>query len=199
MAVFGQCLEQHQSNVDTALLAYNRARLPDVQAIMTINEVASSQDSGLASQVKHAYPSSVCNPSCPALLVCLTCLSLPFCLLCPVCSPFCSPVPCCVSFLYALCLTFCLPPLRPSRSAWLPCLLSQDLPAMPIMSLLYYVCRQRRACAFELPLNGAWHRLLGHQKSISAVVNRTTYNQASSKHKHAALQLPSQHQQKTPK
>ena len=57
VAVFAECLKQHQGNVDIALLAYIRARLPDVQAIMTINEVASSQDTGLASQVKPASPS----------------------------------------------------------------------------------------------------------------------------------------------
>ena len=50
-AVFAQCLEQHQGNVDSALLAYNIARLPDVQALMTINEVVSSADAGLACKV----------------------------------------------------------------------------------------------------------------------------------------------------
>ena len=80
VAVFAQCLEQHKGNVDTALPAYNRARLPDVQAIMTINEVASSQDSGLASQVEPASPSmhACLHSFLPALLLHLTCLSLPF-------------------------------------------------------------------------------------------------------------------------
>ena len=52
VAAFAQCLEQHQGNVDAALPAYNKARLPDVRAILTINEVVASNDIGLASQVR---------------------------------------------------------------------------------------------------------------------------------------------------
>lgn len=55
VAVFAQILEEHQGDVDTALLAYNKARLPDVQAIMTINEVVSSADAGLACQVSNPF------------------------------------------------------------------------------------------------------------------------------------------------
>ncbi len=62
VAVFAQCLEQQQGDVDAALPAYNKARLPDIQAIMTINEVVASFDVGLASQVQPA---------------CLPCLPLP--------------------------------------------------------------------------------------------------------------------------
>lgn len=51
VAVFAQCLEQHQGKVDSALLAYNLARLPDIQALMTMNEVMASNDAGLACQV----------------------------------------------------------------------------------------------------------------------------------------------------
>lgn len=54
VAVFAQCLEQHQGNVDAALPAYNKERLPDVQAILTINEVVASSDVGLASQDRDA-------------------------------------------------------------------------------------------------------------------------------------------------
>ena len=55
VAVFAEVLEQHQGNVDTALPAYNTARLPDIQAIMTMNEVVSSKDVGLASTVHLTY------------------------------------------------------------------------------------------------------------------------------------------------
>ncbi len=72
VAVFAQCLEQQQGNVDTALLAYNKARLPDIQAIMTINEVVASFDVGLASQVQPACLS--CLPLVLAF-VRLACLS----------------------------------------------------------------------------------------------------------------------------
>ena len=51
VAAFAQCLEQHQGNVDATLPAYNKLRLPDVQAILTINEVLAANDIGLASQV----------------------------------------------------------------------------------------------------------------------------------------------------
>ena len=51
VAVFAQCLEQHQGDVDATLPAYNRLRLPDVRAIMTINEVVASNDIGLTIQV----------------------------------------------------------------------------------------------------------------------------------------------------
>lgn len=54
VAVFAQCLEQQQGNVDAALPAYNKARLPDIQAIMTINEVVASFDVGLAFQDQDA-------------------------------------------------------------------------------------------------------------------------------------------------
>ncbi|KAL0030596.1 hypothetical protein WJX79_007832 [Trebouxia sp. C0005] len=49
-AVFADCLQQHRGNVNTALLAYNTRRLPDVQAIMTVNEVVASSDIGLSAQ-----------------------------------------------------------------------------------------------------------------------------------------------------
>ena len=42
VAVFAQCLERHQGNVDATLPAYNKLRLPDVQAILTINQVVST-------------------------------------------------------------------------------------------------------------------------------------------------------------
>ena len=46
-AIFAHCLERHQGNVDATLPAYNKLRLPDVQAILTINEVVSTNDVGL--------------------------------------------------------------------------------------------------------------------------------------------------------
>lgn len=65
VAVFAQCLEQHQGDVDAALPAYNVQRLPDIQAIMTMNEVLASSDAGLASQVTLPYwLCSTCCPSC---------------------------------------------------------------------------------------------------------------------------------------
>ena len=68
VAVFAQVLEQHQGNVDAALPAYNKARLPDVQAIMTINEVVASSDVGLTIQVQSACPSVLQYPALPFLL-----------------------------------------------------------------------------------------------------------------------------------
>lgn len=59
VGVFAECLQQHQDNVDMALPAYTQQRLPDVQAIMTINEVVASSEVGLRVQVHHTllYPS----------------------------------------------------------------------------------------------------------------------------------------------
>ncbi len=105
VAVFAQCLEQQQGNVDTALLAYNKARLPDIQAIMTINEVVASFDVGLASQVQ------------PACLSCLPLLDwLAF-----LASPLLPSRPCLVAWsalsssclLYSLCLPSCMPSNNP--------------------------------------------------------------------------------------
>ena len=55
VGVFAECLRQHQGNVDTALPAYNQQRLPDLQAIMTINEVVASSQVGLRVQVQHIF------------------------------------------------------------------------------------------------------------------------------------------------
>lgn len=118
VAVFAQCLEQHQGNVDTALPAYNKARLPDVEAIMTINEVASSQDSGLASQVQPAASRHAFFPSCPPCLPYL--LVMPFCLVSPF-APRLLP-----ASLLAKRLPVSLPLLQStshsSKAAWLACL-----------------------------------------------------------------------------
>ena len=63
VAVFAHCLEQHQGSIDAALPAYNKARLPDVQAVMTLNEVVASNDAGLASQVqRNSLFSWPCSP-----------------------------------------------------------------------------------------------------------------------------------------
>jgi len=51
VAVFAQCLEQHEGNVHAALPAYNRARLPAIQALLTLNEAAAASDLGLQAQV----------------------------------------------------------------------------------------------------------------------------------------------------
>ncbi|DBA70580.1 TPA: hypothetical protein ACH3X2_011969 [Trebouxia sp. C0005] len=50
VAVFAQCLEQHQGSIHAALPAYNRARLPAIQALMTLNEAAAASDLGLQAQ-----------------------------------------------------------------------------------------------------------------------------------------------------
>ncbi|DBA87216.1 hypothetical protein WJX77_000296 [Trebouxia sp. C0004] len=50
MAVFAQCLEQHQGSIHAALPAYNKARLPAIQAQMTLNEAAAASDLGLQAQ-----------------------------------------------------------------------------------------------------------------------------------------------------
>ena len=73
VVTFAQCLEQHQGNVQTALPAYNKARLPDIHAIMTINEVVSSSMAGLAPQV---WPVCVCQ-TCwhESLTLCCPCLN----------------------------------------------------------------------------------------------------------------------------
>ncbi len=55
VVTFAQCMEQHPGNVDAALPAFNVARLPDIQAIMTVNEVVASFEMGLESQVQPAY------------------------------------------------------------------------------------------------------------------------------------------------
>ena len=49
--VFAQCLKDYNSNIDVALPAYTEARLPDIRAIMTMNEVIASSDVGVESQV----------------------------------------------------------------------------------------------------------------------------------------------------
>ncbi|KAL3130529.1 hypothetical protein ABBQ38_008341 [Trebouxia sp. C0009 RCD-2024] len=54
VGVFAECLQQHQDNVDMALPAYTQQRLPDVQAIMTINEVVASSEVGLRVQDQDA-------------------------------------------------------------------------------------------------------------------------------------------------
>jgi len=78
--VFAECLQQHHGNVDTALPAYNTRRLPDVQAIMTVNEVVASSNIGLSVQVSYACPSSLPCMLAFCLLVALpACLSACFC------------------------------------------------------------------------------------------------------------------------
>ncbi len=57
---FAQCLEQHQGNVDAALPVYNKARLPDIHAILLLNELAASFDIGLRTQVTtSSHPASM--------------------------------------------------------------------------------------------------------------------------------------------
>lgn len=89
--------------LDTALSAYNRKRLPDVQAIMTLNEVVASSEIGLRVQVSPASsrpfhsPFQFCIPFLPAPL------TFPAC---PSCLPFhelpAIPVICCKLFLLGL-------------------------------------------------------------------------------------------------
>lgn len=55
VTVFAQCLRGLDGNVDAALPAYTKARLPDIKAIMTINEVVASSDVGVKSQVSKSY------------------------------------------------------------------------------------------------------------------------------------------------
>ncbi len=129
IAVFVDCLQQHHGHVDTALPAYNARRLPDVQAIMTVNEVVASSDIGLSVQVRCACLSSlpcmlavcllVALPACPFCLpsglpFCLL-LSLPACLACLACLPLPYLLPFLLAFLLAFplagflaCLCSCL-------------------------------------------------------------------------------------------
>lgn len=44
MTVFTQLLEQHEGNVDSALPAFTQARLPDVHALVMLNELLSTSD-----------------------------------------------------------------------------------------------------------------------------------------------------------
>ena len=82
-AGFAQCLERHHGNVDATLPAYNKLRLPDVQAILTINEVVSTNDVGLRMLVSlTAWLTNPCllkKVAHPGLLpshcACLSCLS----------------------------------------------------------------------------------------------------------------------------
>ena len=97
VAVFADCLQQHHGNLDTALPAYNRQRLPDVQAIMTVNEVVASSDVGLSSQVQRAYPPSLpCMLAFPLPVALLACLS--------------ACLPACLSACHPACLSACLCP-----------------------------------------------------------------------------------------
>ena len=79
-AIFAHCLERHQGNVDATLPAYNKLRLPDVQAILTINEVVSTNDVGLKMLVSLiAWLINPCLLAHPVLLpshcACPSCLS----------------------------------------------------------------------------------------------------------------------------
>ena len=79
VTVFAQCLEQYHGNVDAALPAYNKARLPDIQAILTINEVVASSDIGLTIQVQFACPSvlhDLAHPLPTCLIACLCLFAL---------------------------------------------------------------------------------------------------------------------------
>lgn len=58
VVVFAQCLKEYDHDVDAALPAYTKTRLPDIQALLTINEVVSSADVGVASQVGTASKTS---------------------------------------------------------------------------------------------------------------------------------------------
>ena len=49
--VFSQLLQQHDGNMAVALPAYTHARLPDIHAMLLMNEVVASSDVGLASKV----------------------------------------------------------------------------------------------------------------------------------------------------
>ena len=90
VVVFALCLEQHQGSVDTALPAYNRARLPDVRAIMLVNEVVASADAGLTVQVKpflnqsmylycHTDPTAGQTDDVMSLIICFLVCSLTMC------------------------------------------------------------------------------------------------------------------------
>ena len=127
VAVFADCLQQHHGNVDTALPAYNTRRLPDVQAIMTVNEVVASSDVGLSVQVH-----------CVCLLI-LGCLSR-YNVLDLLAYHACLPFPLLLSCLLALsaCLSlsscpFCLPFL-------LACLLARVLACLPSFPSLPFLC-----------------------------------------------------------
>lgn len=128
VAVFADCLQQHLGNVDTALPAYNTRRLPDVQAIMTVNEVVASSDIGLSVQVQCACPSSlpctlafqrkVALPSCPSCLPRLPFLfseflarrTCPSSLPCMLALPLPVSLPACRSACLPVCLSACLCP-----------------------------------------------------------------------------------------
>ena len=60
VVVFAQLLQQCQGNVDSALPAYSQARLPDIEALLTINELVSSSDLGLNSQARAFCPLRSC-------------------------------------------------------------------------------------------------------------------------------------------
>ena len=52
VTVFAEMLEQHDGDVDTVLPAFSRARLPDVHALTLINQLASSSELQIVSQVR---------------------------------------------------------------------------------------------------------------------------------------------------
>ena len=127
VAVFADCLQQHHGNVDTALPAYNTRRLPDVQAIMTVNEVVASSDVGLSVQV-HCV--------CLLILGCLSRYNVLDLLACHACLPFPSP-------LALSACRFCLPfpLLLPFLLAFLlACLLARVLACLPSFPSLPFLC-----------------------------------------------------------
>ncbi len=49
--VFTQLLEQHSGNVDSALPAFTQQRLPDIRALVMLNELLSTSDVRIEPQV----------------------------------------------------------------------------------------------------------------------------------------------------
>ena len=51
ITVFANVLEQHHGNIDLALPAYSKARWPDVEAMVNINEIVARRDYILETKV----------------------------------------------------------------------------------------------------------------------------------------------------
>lgn len=63
VAVFADTLKQHSGNVSSALPAFSRARLPDIHALTLINQIVSSDELQIVSQVRHV-PELCCTLCC---------------------------------------------------------------------------------------------------------------------------------------
>ena len=63
VAVFADMLKQHSKDVSSALPAFSKAHLPDIHALTLINQLISSDELQIVSQVRHV-PELCCTLCC---------------------------------------------------------------------------------------------------------------------------------------